>query len=120
MDNDGFDNGDAEAGTAAFFEDTTADSGFFSQLVQGLEILLDNQTLSNGETVAGLIGIRQESIQSDIDRVDERIEALEQRLEVFEEQLILQYANLENVLSGIQAQGSALTGLQGLNTQNNN
>lgn len=120
VDNDGFDNGDAEEGTAAFYQDITADSGLFSQIVQGLEILLDGQTLSNGETVSGLLDSRRDTIQSDIDRMNERIESLEFRLEAFETQLVQQYANLESLLSGIQAQGSALSSLQNSGLQNNN
>ncbi len=112
VDNDGFDNGSAEEGTAAFYQDTSADSGLFTRLVKGLEALLDSQTLSNGDKIDGLIDARKKTLQSNIERMDDRIEGLEFRLEKFEERLVQQYANLESILAGLQSQGAALGGLQ--------
>lgn len=110
-DSDGFDNGGAANGTSAFYTDTTADTGLFARIQQNLDRLLDDQTGPNGEALKGLISARQETLQSNIDDIDDRIESLEFRLEGFEQQLITQFAALEETMSSLNAQQGFLGSL---------
>lgn len=108
---DGFDNGGAAEGTAAFYQDTTTDTGLFSKMVKRLDQLLDDQTGPNGEKLSGLLKARQDTLQANMDRLDDRIEALEFRLEGYETQLIAQFAALEETIGGLNAQQSFLGSL---------
>ncbi|MHC4893984.1 MAG: flagellar filament capping protein FliD [Planctomycetota bacterium] len=78
---------------------------------QNLDRLLDDQTGPNGEALKGLISARQETLQSNIDDIDDRIESLEFRLEGFEQQLITQFAALEETMSSLNAQQGFLGSL---------
>jgi flagellar hook-associated protein 2 len=111
VDLDGFDNGGAIAGSSNFYTDTTPDSGVFMQLSKAMARLLDKQVLSNGSSVDGLLTARKSTLQADMKRYDESIEDLEGRLELFEESLVKKFANLEQLLGGLQSQQSYLTAL---------
>jgi flagellar hook-associated protein 2 len=111
VDLDGFDNGGAVAGSSGFYTDTTSDSGVFMQLSKALARMLDKQTLSNGTSVDGLITARKSTLQADMKRYDDRIADLEERLAIFEDSLVQKFANLEQVLGGLQAQQSYLSAL---------
>ncbi|MEM8709405.1 MAG: flagellar filament capping protein FliD, partial [Planctomycetota bacterium] len=108
-DTDGFDNGDAEPNTPDYFVDTTADSGLMDKLVRNIDQMFGSQDSGDSDfTVQGIFDLREEAIQGSIERYNDRIEERESRLESFEQRLILQYANLEEVMAGLNAQSAAL------------
>ncbi|HKX46638.1 MAG TPA: flagellar filament capping protein FliD [Planctomycetota bacterium] len=115
---DGFDNAGALEGTPEFYVDTSADSGVFSRLVQGLAKLLDDQTDVNGNTLKGLLDNKQATAQKNVDRIDDQIEQLELRLEKFEAGLVAQFTALETLLAGLQTQEQSLLALQNLGNFN--
>ena len=108
---DGFDNDGAEEGTSDYYVDTTSDTGLFSQLAKNLDALLDDQTDGSGEKLLGLINRREETLQNNVDRINDRIDALEFRLEGFEEGLVAQYAALEESLASLNSQQAFLGAL---------
>ncbi len=108
VDLDGFNNGGAEKGTAAYYQDTTDNRGFFMVLAKSIDKMLDSQTASNGQTYKGLLGARKESLETKVKSIDKNIEQLEMRLEAFEANLVLRFTALEKLLSGMQSQGAFL------------
>lgn len=117
VDRDGFerDPGAAE-NTPEYYQDATADSGLFNNLVRDLDRLFGN--LPNGDSdvqLAGIFDLRKQTLEATADRMTDRIEAKERALESFRENLILRYARLEELMGGLNAQGAALqSALSGL------
>lgn len=119
VDTDGFDNDDAAKGTAAYYQDTSADTGLMSVIDKALEQLLDNQSIliDSGDgpesfTVKGLFNLRKETLENQISDLDDRIADAEDSLAIYEENLILQFSALEQTLGGLNAQQQFLAGFQ--------
>ncbi len=114
-DTDGFDNGGAEENTPGYYQDTTADSGLMDRLVRQIDQMFGN--LASGDSgvqLQGIFDLREAAIKGTIERFGDQIERRETRLLKFEETLVLQYARLEELLGGLNAQGQALNAaLQG-------
>lgn len=108
-DEDGFDNTGAAVNTSGFYEDTTADSGLFATLFREIDRMVEAQELADGSFYDGIFDRREEAIRSDVDRMDDRIQALEDRLVTKEDQLVAQYTALEQLIAGLNSQGAALT-----------
>lgn len=87
-------------------DDTT---GIMASLVTNLENLLESSESLLGDPIPGLIDARQESLQADIDLYDKRIEDLERRLDDLEVTLVQRFAALEELMAGLNAQGSFLS-----------
>ena len=65
----------------------------------------------------GIIDSRKSTLNDNIKRFDEQIEAKERLLESFEETLIRRFAALEELMGSLNAQGAALnTALAGVPT----
>lgn len=113
-DTDGFDNGGAEPNTPGYNVDTSADSGLMAKLMRGIDQMFGAQDSGSSEfTIEGIFDLREAAIQGSIKRYDGQIERRESRLESYEERLVLQYARLEEVMAGLNAQGSALNAVFG-------
>lgn len=113
-DTDGFDNGGAEPNTPGYNVDTTADSGIMAKLIRGIDQMFGSQASgSSSITIEGIFDLRKTAIQDSIKRYDSQIERREQRLAGYEERLVLQYARLEELMGGLNAQGAALNAALG-------
>lgn len=113
-DTDGFDNGGAPPNTPGYYQDTTADSGLMDRLVREIDQMFGS--LDSGESevqLQGIFDLREDAIQSAIGRYDDQIERRERRLEDYEETLVLRFARLEELLGGLNAQGTALNSILG-------
>jgi flagellar hook-associated protein 2 len=108
VDSDGFDNGGATVNTPEFYQDTTADAGIAAILDRAIERMFDTFEDVDENVRKGLFDTRTEGLQSNIKRYDKQIEAKEFRLTQFEANLVQRFANLEEVMGGLNAQGSAL------------
>lgn len=85
-----------------------SDSGVFGRIDGMLDDLLDDSTAPNGRNVDGLIDLRKSSIGRQVKDFDDEIERLEFRLDKLEESLVLKFAGLERLLSGLQSQQAFL------------
>ena len=112
VDTDGFDNTGAANNTQAFFTDLTTDDGLFDNLFRAIDQSVNDLVLGDGSSLKGLFSRREESINDKIARFDDRIETLEERLISTEQTLIARFSALESLITGLNAQGSALGGLQ--------
>ena len=110
VDTDGFDNGGAEANTAAYFEDITADSGLTARLISEIDRLINNSTTADNTSIKSIFNSRTEAINSQIKRFDTQIESRERYVDRVEAGLVAKYANLESVISQLNAQGASLFG----------
>ncbi len=108
-DTDGFDNGGALPNTPGYTVDVSADSGLMDRLVRSIDQMFGRQESGDLEfNIEGIFDLRESAISDTIERYDSQIERREERLDSFEERLILQYATLEEVMAGLNAQSSAL------------
>jgi len=100
-------------------DDVELNDGLFERVDQMLDELLKTTTADvGGESIEikGLISSRRDAIGRQVRDYDKEIERLEDRLEKLEESLVLKFANLERVMSGLQAQQNALL-FSGLGTR---
>ena len=75
--------------------------------------VLDNV---GGTSIHGIFDTRTEAINARIERFNDRIEAREVYLIQYEERLVRRFTALEELMSGLNAQGMALqSALSGLN-----
>ena len=112
-DTDGFDNGGAAPNTPEYYVDTTADTGLMNKLVREVDQMFGALAAPDGVEVQGIFDLREDAIREAIDRYDDRIERREDRLTKYEETLILRFARLEELLGGLNAQGTALNNILG-------
>jgi flagellar hook-associated protein 2 len=117
VDNDGFDNGGALAGSANYYVDITADHGLADDVARRLDRFLDGEFGVTGNALDGLFKARTEELQGRIKRFDEQIEAREFRLARFEENLVARFAALENLMGQLTAQQAFLGSQLQSNTQ---
>ena len=108
-DTDGFDNGDAEPNTPGYTVDTSADTGLMDRLVRSIDQMFGTQDSGDLDfNIEGIFDLRKGAIEDSIKRYDSQIERREERLEGYEQRLVLQYARLEEIMGGLNAQGLAL------------
>ena len=120
VDSDGFDNGGALENTPAFYTDTTADSGLADKLSRSIDRLLDSYTGPGGKVFKGTFDARTQSYNDSISKLLKDIDAKQEQVDKFQDQLIARFANLEQLMSGLQAQGASLnSALASLNPGNN-
>ena len=112
-DTDGFDNGGALANTPGYYTDTTADTGLMNKLVREVDQMFGDLASLDGVEVQGIFDLREDAIRKSIERYEDRIERRESRLGKYEETLILRFARLEELLGGLNAQGTALNSMLG-------
>lgn len=100
---------DAEPNTSAYYEDTTSDSGLLATLARNIDRLFGNLPDNSDDIkLRGIFDLRRDSINDRLDSLNDQIEAKERRLEQYEQDLILRFARLEDLMSSLNAQGSAL------------
>ena len=121
VDRDGFERSEsAEENTPEYYQDTTSDSGLLNSLARNLDRLFGN--IPNGDSevrLSGIFDLRKQTLEDTASRMTDRIDQKERALESFRENLVLRYARLEELMGGLNAQGSALqSALAGLNPQN--
>jgi flagellar hook-associated protein 2 len=109
-------NGDLES-FADFFRraddatTTTVDErGVFVKLEDLLDGLLSDTTAPDGSKIDGLFDSRRNSIGRQIKDFDAQIERQEQRLDALEQSLVLKFSALEKLMSGLQTQSAFLQG----------
>ena len=120
VDTDGFDNGGAAEGTPEYYVDTSADSGLADKLYRSLDLLFGSIPGVSGSSTKALFDARTESLQGNIDQMQDSIDAKERYLEVYEQTLISRFAALEKLMGGLNSQGAALVnGLASLSSNNN-
>ncbi|HHL39471.1 MAG TPA: hypothetical protein ENJ37_03090 [Deltaproteobacteria bacterium] len=85
------------------FVDGTSTDGFASLIYDMVDDMLD--------TADGRVTRKQSGLATTIDNLDDEIREKEEELAVYQEQLRLQFASLETLLSGLQAQGNFLSSL---------
>jgi len=87
------------------------DDGLLVRMEQMLENLLKTTSADVGDSsveIKGLINSRRDAIGRQVRDYDKEITRLEERLEKLEESLVLKFANLERIMSGLQSQQNSL------------
>jgi len=92
--------GDDESAVAAIFSDST--NGISGKLITQLDLYTDS--------VDGLIKARNDGFDRQVKDTQKRIDDGESRLERYRKSLETKYANLEQLLTRLQSQGSSITG----------
>ena len=85
--------------------------GLFVRVDQMLDDLLDSSSVTIGDRsieIKGVINARRDAIGRQVRDYDKEIDRLEDRLDRLEESLVLKFANLERIMSGLQSQQSYL------------
>ncbi|MFT7676850.1 MAG: flagellar hook-associated protein 2 [Planctomycetota bacterium] len=115
VDSDGFERDpDATPNTPEYYQDTTADSGLLATLARGLDQLFGNLPDDNPDiVVAGIFDLREDTFNRNIDRIGSDIRDKERRIEDFEENLVLRFARLEQLMAQLNSQGAALNATLG-------
>jgi flagellar hook-associated protein 2 len=85
-----------------FLRGDLVNTGFITNMKKKLAQITDLQT--------GVVTTRKKSMQDQMNNIDKKIERKEKSLEKREEQLRNQFAKMEEAMSKIQAQGSAVAG----------
>jgi len=86
----------------ALFADS--EGGALVKLDEAISALVDDTTSSTGVEIEGVFDRRRTTLNSVIDDYDDQIERLERALEKQEETLTLQFARLEELMAGLNAQ----------------
>jgi flagellar hook-associated protein 2 len=94
---------DEDAAAAVF---THATNGIAKRLVDQIDVYTDS--------VDGLLKARNDTFDRQVKLTQSRIDQAERRLTLYEKQLEAKYANLENMMSRLQSQGSSVGGIAGL------
>ena len=96
----------------ALVEDPNALQALFADQANGIAVRMEQALELYTDSVDGLIKTRQEGFDRLIRQTDDRIEKAETRLDAYETRLINRFASLEQLLTSLQSQGSALSGIQ--------
>jgi flagellar hook-associated protein 2 len=93
-----------EAGLQISTTSTTAGGKGYVSVSSGIAAQLSDQLEYITDPFRGTIASRNDALRDVIDDIDDRIEIKERRLEIMEESLRKEFANLEVLLSSMQAQ----------------
>lgn len=93
---------------AALDDDDQAVTAMFADSAAGLAGMLEDRIDIYTDSVDGLIKIRNDGYDRRIKQTRDRIDDAERRLSRYEERLTKKYANLEQLLTRLQGQGSSL------------
>lgn len=88
-------------------DEAEADDGLLVRVDQMLDQLLDSTSVPVGTEsleIKGLISARRDAIGRQVRDYGKEIDRLEERLTKLEESLVLKFANLERIMSGLQSQ----------------
>ncbi|MDA0947923.1 MAG: flagellar filament capping protein FliD, partial [Planctomycetota bacterium] len=110
VDTDGFERDPAAvANTAAWYQDTTADSGLMATLVRNIDQLFGSIEDNDPDVdLKGIFDLRRDAINSRIKGLNEQIQQKEDRLDDYEQDLIMRFARLEELMGALNAQGASL------------
>ena len=110
VDTDGFERDPgAVENTGAWYEDTTADSGLMASLVRGIEQLFGSIEDNDPDVdLQGIFDLKRDAINSRIKSLNEQIQQKEDRLDDYEQDLVLRFARLEELMGALNAQGASL------------
>jgi flagellar hook-associated protein 2 len=110
VDTDGFVRDPAAvANTAAWYQDTTADSGLMATLVRNIDQLFGSIEDNDPDVdLKGIFDLRRDAINSRIKGLNEQIQQKEDRLDDYEQDLIMRFARLEELMGALNAQGASL------------
>ena len=93
----------------ARLEDTTADSGLMASLVRGIEQLFGSIEDNDPDVdLQGIFDLKRDAINSRIKSLNEQIQQKEDRLDDYEQDLVLRFARLEELMGALNAQGASL------------
>ncbi|HEB53917.1 MAG TPA: hypothetical protein ENI87_11750 [bacterium] len=92
----------------ALADDEAAVTALFTDATNGIAIRLESQIDLYTDSVDGLLKTRSDGFDRRIKQTSNRIDDAERRLEQYEQQLTTKYANLEQLLSRLQSQGSSV------------
>ncbi|MFN0008702.1 MAG: flagellar filament capping protein FliD [Planctomycetota bacterium] len=110
-DDDGFDGGGLLPGDPGYGVDQTADSGLAATLVRAIKGLVDPGVGVGGIVLPSVFAAKEKSFRDQIRTLDQRIADEAYRLEQFEEQLRARFANLENLMGGLNSQLATLAAI---------
>ena len=97
----------------------TADSGLADKLSRSIDQLIKSYTGPGGKVFKGTFDARAQSYNDSISKLLKDIDAKQAQVDKFQDQLVQRFANLEQLMSGLQAQGASLNAaLSGLNSGN--
>ncbi|MBI5365129.1 MAG: flagellar filament capping protein FliD, partial [Planctomycetes bacterium] len=113
VDLDGFDNGGAADNTPAHDVDITADSGLAATLDRAIQKMFTSTRVNDDLVIKGVFDNRTETYNKDILRFGKQIDAKQEYLDKFEEALVRRFANLEQLIGGLNAQGASLSAALG-------
>ncbi len=85
------------------------DTGIAGTIADAIDSLLDSSQSVNGDTLPGLLDARTDALKTNNKTIDNRISTLEYQLGQKELFLVQKFAALEELVSGLNAQGSFLT-----------
>ncbi len=88
-------------------EDDDGANGYAARFAD-LAQQLTTTTTQNGQLSKGLIQIRREGLQSEVRRIDDRIDSTNMRLDLLEERLYRQFNSVEGLIANFNSTGSYL------------
>lgn len=111
VDSDGFVRDPAALpNTPDWYVDTTTDSGLMANLSRGIDQLFGSiEDNDPNVDLKGVFDLRKDAINDQIKRLSERITQKEDRLGDYEQDLILRFARLEELMGALNAQGASLS-----------
>lgn len=98
----------------ALSKDQDAVRNLFAGDAGGIATRLDAQIESLLDSTDGILQARQKGLSDRMKDIDTQVERMESRLTRYEQTLVNQFASLEQLIGRLQSQGSALSGLPGL------
>jgi flagellar hook-associated protein 2 len=87
----------------------TATGAFDFKYIKGVGEKIDRSLFYMADSTSGYVKNKQESLQNQMDNIDQKINDMEERLTKYQDSLIAKYAAMESMLAQLQAQQSWLT-----------
>lgn len=87
----------------------TATGTFDFKYIKGVGEKLDRSLFYMADSSSGYVKNKQESLQNQMDNIDQKINDMEERLTKYQDSLIAKYSAMESMLAQLQAQQSWLT-----------
>jgi len=98
--------GNLDALTALFTDES---SGLMNKLDEAIEEMVDTDSDINGNKLLGLFKAKKDTLKTLNKSIDKQVESLQLNLESYEQSLIQKYSALEELMSGLNAQGQFLS-----------
>ncbi|WP_404417387.1 flagellar filament capping protein FliD [Marinospirillum sp.] len=93
-------------GASSKLDDAQPDG--YAQRFADLADRLVSGGIQNGEPFKGLLQIRKEGLNNQVDRIDDRMESTNQRLDLLEDRLYSQFNAIEGMVANFQSTGNYL------------